>query len=55
MHVPLEACREPAVSYNRLLELVHVFEHKTQYLLIHALYIRIGVFWHINDIPPWIP
>ena len=30
----------------------YAFEHKTQYLLIHALYTRIGVFRHKSNIPP---
>ena len=51
MRAPLEACREPAGSYNRLLDVLYVFEHKTQYLLIHAPYTRIVIFWHIY---PWI-
>ena len=29
-------------------------EHKTQYLLIHAPYTRIVLFWHIGNIPPMI-
>ena len=51
MRDPLEDCREPAWSYNRLLDVLYVFEHKTQYLLIHAPYTRIVIFWHIY---PWI-
>ena len=31
MRVSLTACREPAGSYNRLREMLYVFEHKTQY------------------------
>ena len=27
-------------------------EHKTKYLVIHAKYIRIVVFWHISNMPP---
>ena len=45
MRVPLVAYREPEGSYSRLLELLFVFEHKTQYTLIHAPYGRIVVFW----------
>ena len=29
-------------------------EHKTQYLLIHAPYTRIMVFWHIGNALPMI-
>ena len=29
MRAPLEACRETAGSYNRLLDVLYVFEHKT--------------------------
>ena len=35
MRVSLAACHEPAGSYNRLLEVLYVFEHKTQYLSVH--------------------
>ena len=31
IRVPPAACREPAGSYSRLLEVLYVFEHKTQY------------------------
>ena len=31
---------------------LHVFEHKTQCMLIHAPHTRIMVFWHISNIPP---
>ena len=37
---PLAVCREPAGNYNRLPDMLYVFEHKTQYLLIHAPYTR---------------
>ena len=43
---------EPAESYNRLLEVLYVFEHKTQYRLIHDPYISTVVFWHISNMPP---
>ena len=45
MRVPLVAYHEPAESYSRLLELLYVFEHKTQYILFHAPYARVVVFW----------
>ena len=48
------ACREPAGSYDKTTRTVICFEHKTQYLLIHAPYTRIVVFWHISNIPPMI-
>ena len=54
MRAPQAACREPAGTYNRLREVLYVFEHKTQYLLIHAPYTRIVVIWHISNIPPLI-
>ena len=54
MRAPLVACREPTGSYNRLPIVLYVFEHKTQYLLIHAPYTHIPVFWRNSDImsPP---
>ena len=56
MQAPLAAYREPAGSYNRLSYVLYVFEHKTQYLLIHAPYTctHIVVFWHIFNMFPWI-
>ena len=48
MQALLAACRELALDYDTLL---YVFGHKTQYVLIHAPYTRIVVFWHI---PPTI-
>ena len=54
MRVPLACCREPAGSYNRMSYVLYVFEHKTQYLLIHAPYNRIVVFWHISNMSPYI-
>ena len=55
MRVPLAACREAARSYDRLRDVLYVFKHKTQYLLIHASYTGIVVCWHISNIPPVIP
>ena len=52
MWAPLPACREPEGSYDKSTR--GVFEHKTQYLLLHAQYTRIAVFWHISNIPPKI-
>ena len=51
MRMPLVACREPAGSYNRLLEVLYVFEHKMQYLLSYDSYTFIVVFWHIGNMP----
>ena len=51
MRVTLAACREPA---GKLWQLCKVFEHKMQYLLIHAPFTRIVVFWHIGNVPPMI-
>ena len=49
---PQAACREPAGSYDKTTRTAICFEHKTQYLLIHAPYTRIVVFWHISNLPP---
>ena len=51
---PQTACREPAGSYDKTTRTAICFEHKTQYLLIHAPYTRIVVFWYISNIPPMI-
>ena len=52
MRVPLAACHESVGSFNRLSHVLYVFEHKTQYLLIHAPHTRIVEFWHINNMFP---
>ena len=44
MRALLGACRELAKDYNTLPELLYVFEHKTEYILIHAPYTRTVVF-----------
>ena len=54
MRAPLAACREPAGKLWQLCEVLYVFEHKTQYLLIRAPFTRIVVFWHIGNVPPMI-
>ena len=54
MREPLAASHELILDYNTLAKLLYGFEHKTYYALIHALYTRIVVFWHINDIRPII-
>ena len=51
MRAPLAACREPEISCDRLREVLYVCEHKTQYILIHAPFTRIVVFWHISNVP----
>ena len=48
------ACRDPAGSYDKTTRTAICFEHKTQYLLISALYACIVIFWHISNIPPMI-
>ena len=45
MRMPLEACREPTGSYNRLPEVY-------TYFLTHAPYTCIVQFWHISNMPP---
>ena len=51
MRAPLAACREPSGKLWQLSKVTYDFEHKTQYLLIHAPIIRIVVFWHIGNVP----
>ena len=53
MRAPLAACREPAGKLWQLRKVLYVFEHKTQYLLIHAPFTRIVLFWHIGNVPQW--
>ena len=43
MRAPLAACRDPAGKLWQLCNVLYVFEHKTQSLLIHAPYTRIVV------------
>ena len=54
MRAPLVACRQPAGKLWQLCKVLYVFEHKTQYILIHALFTRIVVFWHIGNVPQMI-
>ena len=54
MLAPLAACREPAGKLWQLFKVLYVFEHETQYVLIHAPYTRIVVYWHISNISPMI-
>ena len=49
MREPLGGLSWTSKSYKRLLEVLYVFEHKTQYLfLIHASNTLIVVFWQIS-------
>ena len=50
--VTLAASREPAGKWWQLCKVLHVFEQKTQYLLIHAQFTCIVIFWHIGKVPP---
>ena len=54
MRAPLAACPEPAGKLWQLCKVLYVFEHKTQYVLIHAPFTSIVVFWHIVNVPPMI-
>ena len=54
MRATLAAYHKPAGKLWQLYKVLYVFEHKTQYLLIHAPYTRFVVFWHISNIPPLI-
>ena len=54
MRAPLAACREPAGKLWQLCKVLYVFEHKAQYLLIHAPINRNVIFWHIGNVPPMI-
>ena len=47
MRVPLAACHELALGYDRLTMVLYVWGHKTQHLLFHAPCTRIMIFWHI--------
>ena len=54
MWAPLAACPEPAEKLWQLYKVFYGFELETQYLLIHAPFTRIVVFWHIGNVPPVI-
>ena len=49
MWVLLVARRELEGDYNKLVEVLYIFDHKTQYLLIPVPYTHIVVFWNINN------
>ena len=51
MWAPLTACRKPAGKLWQLCKVLYVFEHKAEYILIHAPFTRIVVFWHIGNVP----
>ena len=52
MRAPLAACREPRGKLWHLCKVLYDFEHKTQYLLIHAPYTRIVRRVKFVSIPP---
>ena len=54
MRVTLAASREPAGKLWQLCKVLYVFEQKTQYILIHAQFTGIVIFWHIGIVPPMI-
>ena len=54
MPATLAACRESAGRLWQLCKVLYVYEHKTQYILIHAPFNRIMIFWHIGNVPPMI-
>ena len=54
MRATLAASREPAGKSWQLYNVSYVFEQKTQYLLIHAQFNCIVIFWHIGNVPPMI-
>ena len=54
MRATLATCREPAGKLWQLCKVLYVFEHKTQYPLIHGPFNRVVVFWHFGNVPPMI-
>ena len=54
MGAPLVASREPAGKLWQVCKVLYGFEHKTQYLLIHAPFTCIVVHWHTSNMPPII-
>ena len=52
MRAPLVACGEQVGRLRQLCNVLHVFEHKTQYILTHASFTRIVVFWLIGNVLP---
>ena len=51
MRATLAACHEPAGKLWLLCKVLYVFEHKTQYLLIHAPFTQTVIFWGIGNVP----
>ena len=49
MWVFVVACRELEGGYNRLPKVPNFFYHKIWYLLIHAPYPHIVVFWNVSN------
>ena len=54
MRATLAASREPAGKLWQLCKVLYVFKQKTQYLLIHAQFTCIVIFWHIGNVPSMI-
>ena len=54
MRATLAASREPAGKLWQLCKVLYVFEQITQYLLIHAQFTCIVIFWHICNVAPMI-
>ena len=54
MRALLVSGREPAGELWQLCKVLYVFEHKTQYFLIHAPFTRFVVFRYIGNVPPMI-
>ena len=54
MRATLAACPKPAGKLWQLCKVLYVFEHKTQYILIHAPFTHIVVFLNIVNVPPII-
>ena len=57
MRAILAASREPAGKLWQLSKVLYAFEKKKtppQYLLIHAQFTLIVIFWHIGNVPSMI-
>ena len=54
MRATLAVCRELGGKLWQLCKVLYVFEHETQYLLIHAPFTRTVIFWHIGNASPMI-
>ena len=51
---PYQLVVKPAGKLWHLSKVLYVFEHKTEYLLIHAPFTHIVVFWLIGNVSPMI-